>query len=101
MTLIKSPRQHIQVSLEEETKLALKKLQEDLHLDRLPERVEGYDISNIQGKQADGKPLTDTLKDEQILSLIKELEDSSIDFISSLCLDSLLSAIDFMVLIMD
>jgi excinuclease ABC subunit C len=33
---------------------ALQELQEKLGLPRLPERVEGYDISNIQGKEAVG-----------------------------------------------
>lgn len=40
--------------LEEEKRLALITLQKDLNLASLPERVEGYDISNIQGKQATG-----------------------------------------------
>ncbi len=40
--------------LEEETKLALQQLKTDLNLPKLPERVEGYDISNIQGKNATG-----------------------------------------------
>ncbi|MBI2314526.1 GIY-YIG nuclease family protein [Candidatus Daviesbacteria bacterium] len=40
--------------LEEENKLALEKLQKDLGLKKLPERIEGYDISNIQGKEATG-----------------------------------------------
>ena len=33
---------------------ALKEIQEQLGLPRLPERIEGYDISNIQGKEAVG-----------------------------------------------
>ena len=33
---------------------ALKEIQEKLGLPRLPERIEGYDISNIQGKEAVG-----------------------------------------------
>lgn len=40
--------------LQEETQLALKQLQEDLKLANIPERIEGYDISNIQGKEAVG-----------------------------------------------
>lgn len=40
--------------LEEESKLALEQLQKDLHLPKLPERIEGYDISNIQGKESTG-----------------------------------------------
>ncbi|MBI2597041.1 excinuclease ABC subunit UvrC [Candidatus Daviesbacteria bacterium] len=40
--------------LEEENKLALKQLQKDLNLDKLPGRIEGYDISNIGGKDAVG-----------------------------------------------
>jgi len=40
--------------LEEERKLALEQLQKDLNLKNLPERIEGYDISNIQGKEATG-----------------------------------------------
>ena len=40
--------------LEEETKLALSQLQKDLNLSRPPERIEGYDISNIGGKEAVG-----------------------------------------------
>ncbi len=40
--------------LEDERKLALLQLQKDLQLDKLPERIEGYDISNIQGKDATG-----------------------------------------------
>ncbi|MBI2337746.1 excinuclease ABC subunit UvrC [Candidatus Daviesbacteria bacterium] len=40
--------------LEEETKLALEELKEDLGLVKLPERIEGYDISNISGKEATG-----------------------------------------------
>ncbi len=33
---------------------ALKQLQETLHLPHLPNRIEGYDISNIQGREAVG-----------------------------------------------
>lgn len=40
--------------LEEETTLALKELQKDLHLPKIPQRIEGYDVSNIQGKEAVG-----------------------------------------------
>lgn len=40
--------------LQEETRLALEQLQKDLNLPKLPERIEGYDISNIQGKDATG-----------------------------------------------
>ncbi len=40
--------------LEEETKSALGVLQKDLSLPNLPERIEGYDISNIQGRDATG-----------------------------------------------
>lgn len=40
--------------LEEENALALKQLKEDLKLTKIPERVEGYDISNIQGHLATG-----------------------------------------------
>lgn len=40
--------------LEEERQLALVALKEDLNLEGLPERIEGYDISNIQGKEATG-----------------------------------------------
>lgn len=40
--------------LEDERKLGLEALQKDLNLPKLPERVEGYDISNIQGKEAVG-----------------------------------------------
>lgn len=40
--------------LEDERKLALKQLQKDLNLSKLPERIEGYDISNISGKDAVG-----------------------------------------------
>lgn len=40
--------------LEEETKKALEVLQKDLGLTKLPERIEAYDISNIQGKDAAG-----------------------------------------------
>lgn len=40
--------------LEEETKKALEDLKKDLNLEKLPERIEGYDISNIQGKEAVG-----------------------------------------------
>ncbi len=40
--------------LEDENKLALEQLQKDLNLSNAPERIEGYDISNIQGKEAVG-----------------------------------------------
>lgn len=40
--------------LEEETQLALFQLQKDLNLPKIPERIECYDISNIQGKDATG-----------------------------------------------
>ncbi len=40
--------------LEDERQLALQQLQKDLNLSKLPERIEGYDISNIQGKEATG-----------------------------------------------
>lgn len=40
--------------LAEEKQLALRELKKDLNLEQLPERIEGYDISNIQGMQATG-----------------------------------------------
>lgn len=40
--------------LEEERQFALKELKKDLNLKKLPERIEGYDISNISGKEATG-----------------------------------------------
>lgn len=40
--------------LESERELALEELKKDLKLPTLPERIEGYDISNIQGKEATG-----------------------------------------------
>lgn len=40
--------------LEQETSLALNQLQKDLKLDKIPQRIEGYDISNISGKDATG-----------------------------------------------
>ena len=40
--------------LEDERKIALQQLQIDLKLTKLPERIEGYDISNIGGKEAVG-----------------------------------------------
>ncbi len=40
--------------LEDEKKQALEQLQKDLSLSKLPERIEGYDISNIQGHDATG-----------------------------------------------
>lgn len=40
--------------LQEENHLALEELKKDLSLNKLPERIEGYDISNIQGKEATG-----------------------------------------------
>lgn len=39
---------------QQETKKALEVLQKDLTLTKLPERIEAYDISNIQGKDATG-----------------------------------------------
>ena len=40
--------------LEDERQLALSELQRDLNLPKIPQRIEGYDISNIQGQQAVG-----------------------------------------------
>lgn len=40
--------------LEGETKLALLELQRVLNLPKVPQRIEGYDISNIQGREAAG-----------------------------------------------
>lgn len=40
--------------LDQEKKLALEQLQKDLNLEKIPERIEGYDISNIGGKEAVG-----------------------------------------------
>lgn len=40
--------------LEDQKEIALKALQEVLKLPKLPERIEGYDISNIAGKEATG-----------------------------------------------
>lgn len=40
--------------LEDEKNLALQELQKDLNLAKIPERIEGYDISNIGGLQAVG-----------------------------------------------
>lgn len=40
--------------LEDERQLALTQLQKDLNLSKLPERIEGYDISNISGQEAVG-----------------------------------------------
>lgn len=40
--------------LEDEREQALKQLKIDLNLKNLPERIEGYDISNISGKEATG-----------------------------------------------
>lgn len=40
--------------LEDERRLSLEQLQKDLGLLKLPERIEGYDISNIGGKEAVG-----------------------------------------------
>lgn len=40
--------------LEDERQLALEQLQKDLNLSKLPQRIEGYDISNISGKEAVG-----------------------------------------------
>lgn len=56
--LTQSNRVHLYLEnsnfLEEETKLALKQLQKDLSLEKIPERIECYDISNIQGADATG-----------------------------------------------
>lgn len=40
--------------LEDERKVALEQLKSDLKLEKLPERIEGYDISNISGVDATG-----------------------------------------------
>lgn len=40
--------------LEDQREVALKALQEALNLPNVPSRIEGYDISNIQGKEATG-----------------------------------------------
>ena len=40
--------------LDDQNRLAVAQLKEDLHLNVLPERIECYDISNIQGQQAGG-----------------------------------------------
>lgn len=40
--------------LEDERTQALQQLQHDLNLPQLPERIEAYDISNFQGRQATG-----------------------------------------------
>lgn len=40
--------------LAEESSLTLKQLKKDLDLEKLPERIECYDISNIAGKEATG-----------------------------------------------
>ena len=40
--------------LEDEKKLALQELQKVLNLSKIPNRIEGYDISNIQGREATG-----------------------------------------------
>ncbi|MBI2012176.1 GIY-YIG nuclease family protein [Candidatus Daviesbacteria bacterium] len=40
--------------LEDQNKLGLKQLMTDLKLPNLPKRIEGYDISNIQGGEASG-----------------------------------------------
>lgn len=40
--------------LEQENEAALEALKKDLNLDKLPERIEGYDISNTQGRQSTG-----------------------------------------------
>lgn len=40
--------------LQEEGEVALLELQKDLNLSEVPERIEGYDISNISGRQAVG-----------------------------------------------
>lgn len=46
--------------LQDENRAALEKLKEDLTLNKLPERIEGYDISNIQGHQASGSMVVAT-----------------------------------------
>ncbi len=40
--------------LQDEARLGLEELQEQLNLDKIPERIEGYDISNISGTNATG-----------------------------------------------
>lgn len=40
--------------LAQENKLALNELQKELNLSEFPERIEAYDISNIQGREASG-----------------------------------------------
>lgn len=40
--------------LEDEKNLGLQELQKVLNLKKIPDRIEGYDISNIQGKEATG-----------------------------------------------
>ena len=40
--------------LEDQRQIALEALQKALNLPKLPERIEGYDISNISGKEATG-----------------------------------------------
>jgi excinuclease ABC subunit C len=40
--------------VENQAKLAIHKLQKDLNLEKVPERIECYDISNIKGLQATG-----------------------------------------------
>lgn len=40
--------------LEDERRLALEELKKELSLEKLPRRVEGYDISNISGQEATG-----------------------------------------------
>lgn len=40
--------------LQDENKLALEQLKKDINLNKLPERIEGYDISNISGQEATG-----------------------------------------------
>ncbi len=40
--------------LEDENNKAIQQLRTDLKLPKLPQRIEGYDISNIQGKEATG-----------------------------------------------
>lgn len=40
--------------LQDENRLALEQLKKDLQLKKIPERIEGYDISNISGKEATG-----------------------------------------------
>lgn len=56
--LTQSNRVHLYLEnhnfLQDETKLALEQLQKDLKLQKIPERIECYDISNISGVDAVG-----------------------------------------------